>query len=209
MEFLYGAISGVVGTIITYPLDTLKVRKQTGCSFGITNLYSGIRYPIMTSMIYKGSLFLVNDIIPVKNTMIKGFITGGILSILLTPLDRWKCQSQSGLHIKGPLFKGFLPTVARDIIYTGFYFKIYETMRKEFNTPISGGIAGAVSWTIVYPLDVIKTTIQTDRKILWNYKFMTNGITFCILRALPLHAIIFYTYETVKMFGNSMLQDKK
>mmetsp|Transcript_24854 Transcript_24854/g.38310 ORF Transcript_24854/g.38310 Transcript_24854/m.38310 type:complete len:370 (-) Transcript_24854:287-1396(-) len=78
---------------------------------------------------------------------------------------------------------------------------------------IAGGISGALTWLIVYPLDIIKTNIQTssftapknDIKI-WNvgcsiaakhgYRYLFRGMGITLIRAFPTNAIIFPVYES-------------
>lgn len=72
---------------------------------------------------------------------------------------------------------------------------------------LSGGLAGAMSWTIIYPVDVIKTNIQTGqgsagilataaslkRKHGWGV--FTRGLGVTVVRAFPVNAVVFYFYE--------------
>lgn len=77
----------------------------------------------------------------------------------------------------------------------------------------AGGMAGAVSWLVVYPIDVIKSNIQaTDlhgsstaktnmfevakglqRKYGWGV--FTRGLGVTLLRAFPVNASVFFFYE--------------
>lgn len=80
----------------------------------------------------------------------------------------------------------------------------------------AGGLAGAVSWTVVYPVDVIKTYMQVAEpsanvggekgivqtaKLLyhrhgWRVFFAGLGIT--MVRAFPVNAGVFYFYEVLR-----------
>jgi solute carrier family 25 carnitine/acylcarnitine transporter 20/29 len=76
----------------------------------------------------------------------------------------------------------------------------------------SGGLAGALTWAVVYPVDIIKSIVQTqplstevkDRRLLtigkqiirrhgWRYLFHGLGVT--VLRAFPVNGMIFPVYE--------------
>jgi hypothetical protein len=76
----------------------------------------------------------------------------------------------------------------------------------------SGGLAGAVTWAVVYPVDIIKSIVQTQplsteaknrsmfaigKKIInrhgWRYLFHGLGVT--VLRAFPVNGMIFPVYE--------------
>ena len=76
---------------------------------------------------------------------------------------------------------------------------------------LAGGISGAWTWAIIYPFDVIKTTIQTGsldcRKGMWTVgreivrthgiRHMFRGLGVTLARAFPVNAVIFPTYEFV------------
>ncbi|CAG8825043.1 894_t:CDS:2, partial [Racocetra persica] len=76
--------------------------------------------------------------------------------------------------IKG-LYQGGLITIIRDAPGYGVYFWTYEALKRSlnvtsdnfdhYNSPkllFSGGMAGVLSWASIYPLDVIKSRIQTQ-----------------------------------------------
>jgi solute carrier family 25 carnitine/acylcarnitine transporter 20/29 len=64
----------------------------------------------------------------------------------------------------------------RDAVGYGFYFWSYELSKRALNTDapedtarmagakilLAGGIAGVVTWASIFPLDVIKTRVQTQ-----------------------------------------------
>jgi len=81
-----------------------------------------------------------------------------------------------------------------------------------FASVVSGGLTGALTWAVVYPLDVIKTQIQTlpintprhERTIAavtstiikkHGWKRLFRGLSVTCLRAFPVNGIIFPTYE--------------
>lgn len=84
--------------------------------------------------------------------------------------DVWKHQGIRGLYYGG------LITSIRDGFGYGWYFWSYELSKRlllsrgadPFAPPttsdvlISGGIAGVVTWLSIYPLDVVKTRLQTQ-----------------------------------------------
>lgn len=77
----------------------------------------------------------------------------------------------------GPLalYSGFRYQLMRDVIGTGIYFGVYDSIKTAvglyfFNTkethPVSvavaGGLSGGFSWVFVYPLDTLKSRHQRD-----------------------------------------------
>lgn len=114
------------------------------------------------------------------------------------------------------VFKGVGITAIREAPAFASYFVTYEYLtRSDDNTRTStatmllaGGLAGCVSWLIVYPVDVIKTRLQIDGmsgipkyKNAWDcvrqsishegYGFLTRGLTPTLLRAFPTNAACF------------------
>ncbi|KIY02934.1 uncharacterized protein Z520_01399 [Fonsecaea multimorphosa CBS 102226] len=82
----------------------------------------------------------------------------------------WKYGGLRGLYYGGTI------TAVRDALGYGWYFWSYELTKRlllsrqadPFTSPtttevlISGGIAGVVTWVSIYPLDIIKTRLQTQ-----------------------------------------------
>lgn len=137
------------------------------------------------------------------------------------------------------LYLGGVVTSLRDSIGYGFYFWSYELSKRlllsrqadPFLAPttlevlLSGGIAGVVTWASIYPLDAIKTRVQTQsqgelpgesRLLLKPARRSNNtlqiaqsmyrteglrafysGLGVCSLRAFIVNAVQWYTYETI------------
>ncbi|KAG9694789.1 hypothetical protein KCU95_g6379, partial [Aureobasidium melanogenum] len=116
---------------------------------------------------------------------------GGLATFLVSaPTELIKCRAQvsgtehSSWHIAKELWKerglrglywGGAVTSVRDSVGYGFYFWSYELSKRVLisETPdaekpewmtilLCGGIAGVVTWASVFPLDVIKTRVQTQ-----------------------------------------------
>lgn len=125
------------------------------------------------------------------------------------------------------LYQGLPITALRDIAGYPFYFGPYELM-VAFFTPIgqcrhsvdaprlilAGGLAGMISWAVVFPVDVVKSRLQADGA---NGNFRYSGIRDCVvksyreggfgvfmrgiwptvIRGFPTNAAIFLVYEFV------------
>lgn len=123
---------------------------------------------------------------------VAGMVGGLATWIVSTPTELIKCREQvsttpiSSLAltksvlkaegIKG-LYRGGTVTVLRDSFGYGVYFWAYEYSTRLLAAQVGsdhgpqveamkvllcGGISGVVSWTSVFPLDVLKTRIQTQ-----------------------------------------------
>ena len=140
-------------------------------------------------------------------------------------------------HGAARLFQGWWTTCWREVPAFGLYFAAYDYIKDAANTFLShqmgvqgedpvgmqhthtwvasafaGGCAGSITWGMVYPIDVIKTRIQTaplatpmselgmlnvGRQIVaqhgWRYLWRGLGIT--LVRAFPVNGTIFPVYE--------------
>lgn len=152
---------------------------------------------------------------PILNSFYSGFISGGLTSIIISPTELIKTFQQINPKItikeiinQNSLLRGFSHTFIRDSIGFGIYFSTYNYLQTKWqNNPlINGGIAGVLSWTYSYPIDVIKTKYQsnpniTTKQILKNITIqnLKAGFTIMILRSFFVNAGIFYTFEKCKI----------
>ena len=82
---------------------------------------------------------------------------------------------------------------------------------KAVTVLLAGGIAGSTSWAAIYPLDVLKSRLQTQpqcyRHGIWDcyrtsvaaegHAFLYKGLGATVLRAFPVNAVTFFTYEAM------------
>mmetsp|Transcript_7129 Transcript_7129/g.10771 ORF Transcript_7129/g.10771 Transcript_7129/m.10771 type:complete len:288 (-) Transcript_7129:55-918(-) len=122
------------------------------------------------------------------------------------------------------LFVGIWPTLLREIPGNGVWYGAYEASKAYFTQGITnereymyrvaaaGSIAGFAYWSAFFPADVVKTRMQTEaqyrhftfsRAIQEVYReggirglYKGWGIT--IVRAMPAHAALFVTYESIR-----------
>jgi len=127
------------------------------------------------------------------------------------------------------MYQGFSATMIRDVPATAVYFGLYEYLRNVLKGPkedvnnlpawkllSAGGIAGMGYWVSTFPLDVVKSTIQTDhtdpakRKYKgWLHavnsimaqqgvKGFFRGFAPCLIRSFPANAACFWAYENTR-----------
>ncbi|KAJ1900716.1 Mitochondrial carrier protein ymc2 [Kickxella alabastrina] len=132
------------------------------------------------------------------------------------------------------IYKGQVPTLIREFNGYGMYFLAYEALvqrtisqtgksRSELSSGLVclyGAAAGFAMWLTSYPIDVIKSKLQTDgfsgnarkysgtvdcaKKIMAQegVKGFFRGITPCLLRAAPANAATFIGFEmAMRVFG--------
>ena len=98
-------------------------------------------------------------------------------------------------------------TMIRESFATGIYFYSYHNLKKneyikgEINIFFSGGIAGCLSWFFTYPVDVVKTRIQSGEynsalKAIKNGNLF-QGLSVCLLRSFIVNSIGFFIYEKI------------
>ncbi|KAJ1983790.1 hypothetical protein H4R33_004625 [Dimargaris cristalligena] len=124
------------------------------------------------------------------------------------------------------LYQGLFSHMLRDSLGTGIYFCTYETIKRLMSSPesppgpltffLSGGICGVFSWLIIFPIDLVKSTIQKDALLpshLVRYRgfldcftdlyrqrgivSLYRGISVTLIRAFPIHSLNFLVYEGV------------
>lgn len=140
-------------------------------------------------------------------------------------------------HGVSGLYRGFAATVGRQFPGFVIYFGSYDMLRSSFLASFgsmttttmmttstaarweelsasifAGGIAGALSWAIIYPVDLVKTRVQSltltcprhEQQMIYiarnvvhrhGWRALCRGFGITILRAFPVNAIIFLTYE--------------
>jgi solute carrier family 25 carnitine/acylcarnitine transporter 20/29 len=132
--------------------------------------------------------------------------------------------------VKG-MYQGLSATMFREIPAYAIYFGVYETLMKHqtpkhgkrenipnLNVCFNGGLAGLLLWIGTFPQDVIKSRMQADNldnrkytSILSTFKSIHQergiggffkGITPCLIRAPPINAATFLTFEIVSGYLN-------
>ncbi|KAJ3330043.1 hypothetical protein HDU76_006539 [Blyttiomyces sp. JEL0837] len=132
-----------------------------------------------------------------------------------------KIYKQGG--IRG-FYRGLHATVWRETPSYGAYFASYEIFSHMFTAPgqpldapspgllMAGGLAGIVGWLSTYPIDVVKTRIQSDltgkpmglfNTLMHVYrtegsKALFSGLGATAIRAFPTNAATFYAVTWVK-----------
>ncbi|KAJ2803215.1 Mitochondrial carrier protein ymc2 [Coemansia guatemalensis] len=179
--YISGAAAGVANSVISGPVEHVRVRLQVQTSGAAAQ--------------YKGPIDCIRKIY-------RSFGTAGI-------------------------YKGQVPTIIRELNGFGMYFLAYEALvqrkmaetgkaRSEISSVLVclyGAAAGFAMWLTSYPIDVVKSKMQTDGFAGSSQKYSGSidcirktfekeglrgffrGISPCLLRAAPANAATFIGFE--------------
>ena len=201
-EIIAGAASGISQNLIGHPLDTLMVLKQNKVQYKkFIQLYSGLKYPLLYSMFSYSILFPLNKLIfnVVQNQYVSGSLSGFAISPIYYGFDYLKIKRQipTEMTISMP---GIYTSIIRRTIFSGLWFGNYEyfTNQMKLSPLIAGGTSGLFSWTLIYPLEVIK-----NRQMSQNISFIEackqrnikQGYLICAFRSIIVNAVGFSVYD--------------
>jgi solute carrier family 25 carnitine/acylcarnitine transporter 20/29 len=133
------------------------------------------------------------------------------------------------------LFQGWWATIWREVPAFGMYFASYDHIKDLMlgyfessdkstgpfepshaqamtSAAVAGGMAGCLTWGVIYPTDLIKTRIQTmpldatPRELgMWRvcsevvskygWRSLFRGLSVTLIRAFPVNGTIFPVYE--------------
>jgi solute carrier family 25 carnitine/acylcarnitine transporter 20/29 len=93
------------------------------------------------------------------------------------------------------LYRGVWITALRDLPSYGLYYYSYEVVRDFFRNKtngqvglagqlIAGGIAGMLSWFPLYPVDVVKSRLQSQAFAKTGQELLYNGSIDCFRKSL-------------------------
>ncbi|XP_002736823.1 solute carrier family 25 member 45-like [Saccoglossus kowalevskii] len=155
------------------------------------------------------------------------------------------------IHYKGPVdclrsicksegipgcYRGLTIMLMRDVPANGIYFLSYEVLCRKLTSKsgkspspfvvlLAGGLAGALSWAAINPLDVIKSRLQADgvkghkynsiyHCVVDSYRtsglrVFWTGLTINCLRGFPVNAVTFLVYSLIlrELGGQSRASD--
>lgn len=169
---------------------------------------------------------------PIEHIRIRLQTQTGETKLFNGPIDCAKKLYNSNGFAHG-IYRGLAPTLVRESVGLGIYFATYEALigrelkqRKDYirsDIPAwklctFGGLSGYTLWIAIYPIDVIKSKLQTDSLTKPNYKgsmavakdvFAKSGIKGfykgfipTILRAAPANGATFAVFElTMRLLG--------
>ncbi|KAI0489504.1 mitochondrial carrier domain-containing protein [Xylaria cf. heliscus] len=228
-RFSAGALAGVTSVLFTYPLEVIRVRLafETGAhSSSLVNICKKIYHE---QPIPKHSPAAAHS----SSAVVRG-VAGAATTTVQAVAPR------SGIV---NFYRGFSTTMLGMVPYAGMSFLTHDTIGDVFRSPLlrkhatlpqpanapadksaplrawaeltAGGISGAVSQTVSYPLEVIRRRMQVAGAVGDGHRLRiaeTAGIIFKergfagffvglsigYIKIIPLAAVSFYTYERTK-----------
>ena len=132
------------------------------------------------------------------------------------------------------IMRGWVATFWRETPSFGLYFVVYEAIVRQLTDPdsatgpswiasaVAGAATGSITWASIYPIDVVKSRIQTmpdntpvaERRMLKVFgdlqrehgtRFFFRGLGTTMLRAMPVNGVLFPVYEAVVRAANTVL----
>jgi solute carrier family 25 carnitine/acylcarnitine transporter 20/29 len=125
-----------------------------------------------------------------ENVFWAGCVGGTAQSVIACPLELLKIRMQTEVNSISTLkacrmviqqsgvlglYRGMIPTLIRDCPSYGVWFVVYEFFKEKLvrtwglggkSEPVaqffSGGLAGVVAWASIYPVDVVKSRVQSS-----------------------------------------------
>ena len=219
VDFFAGFVNGFSQVIVGHPLDTYKTYLQTKGKFNISykHLYRGIRYPLLTNIpiisLQFGIESMFHSYFGIHNRYITGALCGFFCIPIISVTELYKIQTQKFLNFRhSPLHKGLFLTTCRDIPSFSIYFGTYDifshflnhytTLHYSIISFISGSFAGGFSWFFTYPIDVVKTRIQSNQFLTiqsaYSHGLLWKGVGVCCGRGVLVNGIGFFVYENIR-----------
>lgn len=139
------------------------------------------------------------------------------------------CYLITKVHGPKALFQGLVPTIMRDIPGCAAYFGTYELLKTLLvpqnlaNPPtwsifLAAGTGGTLYWVLTYPIDVVKSTLQSDESEKSQRKFkgvvdcakrlyveeggwrrFFKGFSPCLMRAVPANVTMLWVVEKCRV----------
>ena len=221
-NYINGAVSGIIATAVSQPFFTLKTHMQNsgGIGWHIFKrkwLYAGLTRACVGYGIEKALVFGTYNTLMSNydlNSATAGCAAGIVASFSITPFEQLtinRINSNTASTVSAvsnkcvttaivQLYKGLLPTMAREAVGFAIYFSVYDIYnpKHEIDKSIMGGILAITSaWCIITPIDKIKTNIQSGIKI--KFTNLYSGFHFALMRAIPFHVTCFAIFDTLTM----------
>lgn len=213
----------------THHKNSITCTKEIFKNHGIRGFYRGASVPYLTLIFKRGIQFRVYEHLKKEyNPYLAGTGTAISMCWISSPMQNIKLNMQVKQHRynnpyhfitdtyqkKGILgfYRGFRINLLRDITFGTIYLGTYGTLREKFGKNESyyspffaEGCSSILTWSILLPIDHIKTLIQTNKQqtipnILKKtpIKSYWKSLGPTTLRVFPVAGISMMTYEVCR-----------
>ena len=180
-----GIAYAITATTLSHPFDTIKTRQQVSGALQLSNLYHGFSPALFGSVVFRTVPFIAYNVTtdyirprskwlrdrPVALAATGGFAGGMARSLLECPCEYAKTRLQvSQKWALGQLYTGLGVTTARNAAVISLFWAFVESSKpwceriapgRNTRAFVSGGMCSAAAWCVVFPLDVIKSRMQS------------------------------------------------
>lgn len=210
-DILVGCCAGMTQVMVGHPFDTAKVllqNKQSWRGLMLKDYYRG-GFSALPNAITKNSIVMPVYCLARKN-IDSDIIAGSIAGLSASPTQyifdfmKIKKQTYQKYNIMDIIYnRGKAITATKETLGFALYFKSFYYCRKdlELSAPISGGVSGLSLWSILFPLDTIKTRqISQDISIKDALKQgkLYNGFLPCVTRSILVNSALWTVVDTMK-----------
>ncbi len=193
VQFFAGCFSGVVQAVMLSPFELVKVQQQT---YGPGSL--GVQAAMRRIVARHGAVGLFRGMFA---TLLRD---GPTFGVYFTSYNHVKEITEAWAAPRGWSEAG-----------GGGGGGAAEVLQRRWPTLLAGGVAGALSWAVALPADVVKSNIQAARMdkpavdLGWlatarrvhaegGARAFFRGFVPCIVRSVPVNAITFMVMEETK-----------
>mmetsp|Transcript_5614 Transcript_5614/g.8266 ORF Transcript_5614/g.8266 Transcript_5614/m.8266 type:complete len:263 (+) Transcript_5614:77-865(+) len=201
---LGGGLGGIAAGLVGHPLDSIKVRLQSGAKVQgslLRGLPAALGVQLTTTALLFGFYDGVKRRLP-QDVLYINFFAGLIAGAMLAPATCWlemiKCRAQA--NSKGTMRLGLTATALRCGVGNAAFFHVDAT---DLCTGIQAGLA---YWLIALPFDSIKSLQQVHglsmlgalRSLSLNH--LLQAYIPALARAVPTSAACFLSVHTVRNY---------
>jgi len=213
-----GMLSGLAKTVVSHPLDTVKVHVQNRIAppRNPSLLFRGISVPLVRNGVENSLHFLFRAVTAsvlsamslhgaASNAFAVGFLSGFPQALFNTPADYIRLQLQLGKMVRfGSLFRG-LPWVAMKEAASGaVFFGAYEGIKGTIGSGAGAGFAGSMAALMAmistFPLDTLKTRVQAGGsvKAAIGMGKVSGGLHWAVLKCICGNFVALTVFEAAK-----------
>lgn len=224
-DYIPGYLQGFTRVCISYPFDYIRIFLQVNNKESISqvikksnNLFRGLSIPLLSVPFDRAISFNIYETLKTKNyNKFECAAYPSILSsIYMTPINiinynyiyyKQNIFSTIKANIGKNIYRRNLVELTRNASSSSLFLLSYNYLStNNQNHLLNGSVSSIVMWSIMYPLDTIKTKKfienKTYKDIFTNTKLLDyyRGFGLIMLKTIPSAGIGMFVYENSKRF---------